>query len=137
MNRITKDSDVADFRSARAPVSTSKEEFGRRVYRLMLAKNMNQSDLARAADIDRNRISSYVRGQSLPTGLFLKKLADALGVKANDLLPEAMATEAPPPYQITAIDDERVRIVCDVIVPRETSAQILPLLMAHATAYRG
>lgn len=137
MNRITKDSDDADFRSARAPAPNSKEDFGRRVYRIMLAKGMNQSDLARAAGIDRNRVSSYVRGQSLPTGLFLKKLAEALGVKPTELLPEAMASEAPPPYSMAVSPDgKQMRLVADVWVPTGVGAQIIQLLTDNAATHR-
>ena len=137
MSRIVSEGVLSDFRDARAPAAPNKEDFGRRVYRLMLAKNMNQSDLARAAGMDRNRVSSYVRGQSLPTGLFLKKLADALGVKPTDLLPDAMGLEAPPPYSMAVSPDgAQMRLVADVWVPTQVGAQIIQLLTDNATAHR-
>lgn len=136
MSRVVSESTETDFKSARVPAPTSKEDFGRRVYRLMLAKNMNQSDLARAAGMDRNRVSSYVRGQSLPTGLFLKKLAEALGVKPTDLLPEAVS-EAPPPYSMAVSPDgKQMRLVADVWVPTQVGAQIIQMLTDNAAADR-
>ena len=65
-------------KGAEARAKAAKEDFGRRLYKMMLARNMTQSDLARAAGLERNRISTYVRGVSLPQGLSLKKVADLL-----------------------------------------------------------
>lgn len=136
MNRITKDSDEADFRSAQPSVANVKAQFGRRLQRLLLAKGMNQSDFARAAGLERNSISSYVRGKSIPNALSLKKISDALRVKPTDLIPETGLTEGPVPYQITSVDNEHDRIVCDIVVPKSAGAQIYSLIVANATSYR-
>jgi transcriptional regulator with XRE-family HTH domain len=53
------------------PKHLTKKEFGRRVY----------------AEMPRDAISTYVRGISLPSPRSLAKLATALGVNADDLLP--------------------------------------------------
>jgi transcriptional regulator with XRE-family HTH domain len=53
----------------------------------MLSKGWNQSELARQADIPRDSVSTYVRGISLPTPTNLAKVAEALGVDADSLLP--------------------------------------------------
>ena len=80
------------MQSESTPRHLTKQEFGRRIYSLMLKKGMRQSDLARAADLPRDSISVYIRGRSLPTPLSLQKLAGALGVKAEDLLPNHVET---------------------------------------------
>jgi transcriptional regulator with XRE-family HTH domain len=66
-----------------------KVEFGRRVYRLMINKGWNQSELARQADIARDDVSRYIRGVSIPTELKLVSLAKALDTTAAELLPGA------------------------------------------------
>lgn len=69
------------------PKSLSKQEFGRRLYSLMLARGWNQSELARQANLPRDSISNYIRGRSLPTPKSLQMLADGLGMRPADVLP--------------------------------------------------
>lgn len=72
------------------PKHLTKQEFGRRLYTLMLQKGWKQSDLARHAGIARDSVSTYVRGLSIPEPLNLERLAKALGVSAHDLLPNVV-----------------------------------------------
>ncbi len=65
-----------------------KQEFGERLYKSMLAKGWSQSDLAREADIPRDAISRYIRKVSLPEQKNLLRLAQALGVEPDALLPD-------------------------------------------------
>lgn len=86
-----------------------RSEFGRRVWSLMMERQMNQSDLARAAEIGRDSISQYVRGKNIPTPQNLNKLAKALGVKADELLPNYAASAAAketPTFQIQQVGDD-------------------------------
>lgn len=71
------------------PRELTKQEFGRRLSVLLADKGMNQSDLARAAGIGRDAISTYVRGRSFPEPRNLKKISEALGIERNKLLPNA------------------------------------------------
>lgn len=121
---------------AASPPDVDKKAFGRRLHQIMLAKNLTQSDLARAAGMDRMRISSYVRGQSLPTPLFLKKLAEALSIDPNELLPDVMPTAAPLYSTAVSPDGRKMRLVADVWVPTPVGAQIVHLLSENATANR-
>lgn len=73
------------------PKELSKLEFSRRLNKLMLDKGWNQSDLARAAGVGRDAISTYIRGRSFPEPKSLRKLADALDAKTEDLLPNTVA----------------------------------------------
>jgi len=89
---------VEDEASARA-------EMGRRIQKLLLEKSWSQSDLARAAfgsttdsrryNVARNReiVSQAIQGKSKPSPLSLQRMAQALGVKPQDLYP-AMEREA-------------------------------------------
>lgn len=70
-----------------APSHLTKQQFGRRLYQLMLQRGWTQSELARQSDLPRDSISVYVRGKSLPTPASLQKLAEALSVKPEELLP--------------------------------------------------
>lgn len=72
---------------ALAPKHLTKQEFGKRSYNLMVRKGWHQSELARQSGLPRDSISVYVRGRSLPTPTSLTQLADALGVKPEELLP--------------------------------------------------
>lgn len=69
------------------PKHLTKQEFGKRLYKLMIAKGWHQSELARRADVARDSVSTYIRGISLPEPGNLDRLARALGVEPVDLLP--------------------------------------------------
>lgn len=69
------------------PKHLTKQQFGRRLYQLMLARGWNQSELARQAGLPRDSISTYIRGVALPTPKSLKALADALDMQMTDILP--------------------------------------------------
>lgn len=72
------------------PKHMTKQEFGKRLYSLMLAKSWNQSELGRQSGLPRDSISTYVRGRSLPTPQNLEALAKAFGVESTELLPNYM-----------------------------------------------
>ena len=128
---------VVDLSKRRSEAqSADRDAFSRRVYKMMLAKGMNQSDLARAAGLERNRISAYVRGTALPTGLKLKLLADALGVKPTDLIPDERLAPAKPAYAMSvSADGKTAHLTADVKVPAAIGAQIIALFGEHAIAH--
>ncbi len=78
---------VGETGSSLEPRHLSKQEFGKRLYNLMLRKGWNQSELARQAGIQRDSVSTYINGRSLPTPKNLLALSTALGVEAELLLP--------------------------------------------------
>lgn len=87
----------------------TKQEFGKRLYDLMIKHNMNQSDLARASKLGRDSISTYVRGRSIPTPKNLERIAEALGVKAEKLYPNYAANAVgldQPKLSVTQVHDE-------------------------------
>jgi transcriptional regulator with XRE-family HTH domain len=53
----------------------------------MLSKGWHQSELARQSGLNRDAVSTYVRGRTLPTPASLDALARALGVSSVELLP--------------------------------------------------
>ena len=69
------------------PHALTRQEFGRRLQGLLLARGWNQSELARRAGIGRDSVSTYINGKTWPTPKQLKAIADALGMQSDDLLP--------------------------------------------------
>ena len=69
------------------PKHLTKQEFANRLYKLMLAKGWNQSELSRRAGLPRDSISTYIRGKTLPTPISLQKLAETLDISSEELLP--------------------------------------------------
>ncbi len=105
MPRKTRNHITADVpqEPALAPKHLTKQHFGRRLYRLMLSKGWTQSELSRQSGLPRDSISVYVRGVSLPTPQSLEKLASALGVAAEELLPnhiESAIDEDHPAFEL-------------------------------------
>lgn len=122
-----------DSTSSLKPRHLTRQEFGQRVYRLMLDRNMNQSDLARRADQPRNNISTYIRGVSLPTPLNLKKLADALGVEPEILLPnhtEAAIRDDVPSLELRVSTSDPLKAWLQVnrLVSTGAAAKIIEIL---------
>jgi transcriptional regulator with XRE-family HTH domain len=72
------------------PKHLTKQEFGKRLYQLMIRKGWHQSELARKADVSRDSVSTYMRGVSMPDAGNLGRLAEALGVEPVDLLPNTV-----------------------------------------------
>lgn len=112
----------------------SKQEFGRRLMKLILDRGWNQSDLARAAKLGRDAVSTYVRGRSFPEPRSLKRLADALGVSPEALLPNsvtmAMDADTAPMLEIkqAAGHPEKVFLRVNRMVSLQQAAEIFNII---------
>ena len=62
------------------------EQLGKNMKRIRAKKNMSQGDIARALEVDRGYIGNIENGKKNPTIATIQKLANALGVSANELL---------------------------------------------------
>lgn len=116
------------------PLHPGKEAFARKAYQLMLKKGWRQSELARNADLPRDAISVYMRGQSLPTPGNLKKLAKALGVEPDELLPAHLLAEQHriPLFEIKNTDQPNVVLLrVNQEVPLSVALKIAELLNAQ------
>lgn len=128
--------DTADF----TPRALSKQEFGRRLYALMMERRWTQSELARAAKLGRDAVSTYIRGRSFPEPKNLQKLADALGVKREDLLPNtamrAMENDVAPMLEIRQAQGhpDKVWLRVNQMVTLDQAAQIFQVLRAVMNA---
>ena len=67
---MTKKSDLQD-----------REDLARKLRLALHTREWNQSDLARAASMPRELISSYINGRAFPPTRSLRRLADALGIQ--------------------------------------------------------
>jgi len=61
-------------------------KLGQNMKRIRAKKKMSQGDIARALEVDRGYISNIESGNKNPTLATIQKLADALGVSADELL---------------------------------------------------
>jgi len=61
-------------------------KLGQNMKRIRTKKNMSQGDIARALEVDRGYISNIESGKKNLTLATIQKLADALGVSADELL---------------------------------------------------
>ena len=61
-------------------------QLGQNMKRIRVKKGMSQGDIARALKVDRGYISNIENGKKNPTIATIQKLANALGVSADELL---------------------------------------------------
>ena len=61
-------------------------KLGQNLKRIRTKKKMSQGDIARALDVHRAYISGIENGKRNPTLATIQKLANALGVPADELL---------------------------------------------------
>ncbi len=112
-----------------------KAAFARRLLEIRRERGWNQSDMHRASGLKRQQISTYMRAKALPNDASLTKLAQALGMRPEDLLPErAMAAAGPVISMNVSPDGKKMHINVDVWVPSAVGAQIIALL-TDATAH--
>ena len=111
-----------------------KKEFSTKIYSLMMANNLSQSDLARSAGVGRDSISQYVRGRSLPSPKTAAKIAKALKVDIQELYPASKHYEDPQTgkgFSITHLEDDpkmaRVVINIDKKIPLATAQEMFAL----------
>jgi len=113
--------------------SIRKQEFGRRLYKIMLDKRLNQSDIARLSGLGRDSVSQYIRGRSVPTPQNLEKLAEALNLQPNDLFPnyaaQAVISEQPT-FQIKSVEHEpeSMWLIVNTKVSAVKAVQIMQIL---------
>ena len=102
-------------------------EIGRRISEKMQAKNWNQSDLARAAGLGRDSISTYVRGMVKPSPENLKQIANALGCNPEELYPSE-PVEQEIILEMRQTGDGRVFIKINKTVSVQQAASIFEIL---------
>jgi len=122
-----------------APRHLTKLDFGRRLHRMLLERGWRQSEFARRAGIQRDSVSVYIRGRSFPTPLNLGKMARALGIQPEELLPnhtEAAIDDDAPDFELKVSpgDISRAWVRLNRLVSLETAVKIAALVEADAAS---
>lgn len=119
-------------------------DFSRRLYALMREKALTQSDLAglvwgyrqnkqgyRVA-ANRDRISSYLHGRSMPDAVNIKKLAQVLGVAPEDLavVKPGVMGQARPEFEIEQIPGRPKDVYFKMgrVMPMAVAMQIVAII---------
>jgi len=121
------------------------EQFARRLHQMLTDRGMSQSDLAReiwgetkdsrgySVAKNRDRISAYLRAESLPEPQNLAKIAEVLGVAPEDLVPDLTAATVDrerPEVAMTMVagHTDRVHLQVNTLLPLGVAAQIIALI---------
>lgn len=125
-------------------------EFARKLKRLMNLRDLSQSDLARAiwgetetaagtpAAKNRDRISKYLAGRTVPDPITIKLLAETLGCDPAELAPTVViqdAEHAHPEIQMTLIPghSDRVHVTINCVMSLSSFLQIAAILQSDET----
>ena len=119
-----------------APKHLSRQEFAKRLYRLMLKRGWNQSELARRADLPRDSVSTYIRAKVMPTPQSAERLARALGVAPEELLPnhvESAIEEDTPSLEmkVSVNAPHKAWLRVNRLVSLSTAAKVIGLIEAE------
>lgn len=111
----------------------TKEEFAQDLYRRMISKGWNQSELAERAGLTRNAISVYMRAQALPSPDSLAKLAAAFDMEPADLMPNHVTAAidvdvAVLEMKISTSDPTKAWLRINRLVRVDTAANIIKML---------
>lgn len=116
------------------PRHLTKQEFSRRLKTLLTTRGLSNAEFARRAGFGRNSITSYLKGYNYPSRLNLEKMAKALGIEADELLPnitkEAIADEELPDLSLrsSVAEPGMSWLVVNRHVPTAVGAQVVTLL---------
>lgn len=124
------------------PEALSKQEFGRRLQKVLHDRNWSQADLAREVgrvtgrNMGRDAISTYINGRSFPTPASLNQLCKALDMTREDLLPNALINatqDEHPAFEMRAAVGQpgRAWVRVNRMMSFETAAEIATLLNAE------
>lgn len=110
--------------------SPAKQDFGRRLLALIRDRNWNQAELARAAGLGRDSISTYIKGTVYPDPKNLKKIADALGTTPQALMPDGVPSTDLPILEIrqSSTEPDKVHIRVNRLVTVEQASKIFSIL---------
>lgn len=121
------------------PDQLTKQEFGRRLQKVLHDRNWSQADLVRAVEevtgepFGRDAVSTYINGRSFPTPNNLNKLCKALGMTREELFPNSLIAatqDEHPAFQLTAAAGHpgRAWVRMNRMMSFETAAKIASLL---------
>lgn len=124
---------------------TRDRAFPSRLRAIMDARDLNQSDIARmvfgtttnekgnVVARNRSQVSRWMQGSTLPDDRSLRKLAEALEIPREELLPK----KAPPPdatVEMRDLGEGRAHLRVDKVVPLAVAAKIVSMLAGVSDA---
>mgnify|MGYP000284734941 FL=1 len=104
-----------------------KKEFGRRLQRALMDRGLNQTQAANKCGVTRSNVSDWIIAKNLPSPANLKKLADGLDMKPEDLLPSDAYNEPEsdlPTFSIRELGNGKVYIQVNRPVSKATASKI-------------
>lgn len=115
------------------PKHLTKQDFARRLNALMRDKGWWAAELARQTELPRDSISTYLQGKSLPHPRSLTKLAEALGVSEQTLLPnhaEAAIADDTPSLSVRASpgSPDKAWLVVNRLVTLKTATKVVEII---------
>ena len=111
-----------------------KAAFAQRLLAVMRERGWTQSELARRARIGRDNVSGYIRGKNLPGPAILNRLAAALAVGPEQLIPmtgeQAHSPKNGPGFTLRhlAHDGDHVWLQVEQALPWDQAEAILRIL---------
>ena len=115
---------------------TPLEEFARRLYDAIRERGWNQSDLARAAGLKRDAISTYINARHRPSPEALDRLSQALGVRPEDLMPlyyDSGVVRVKPRAELIDVPNSKgyMWLKLDMRLPRDVAMRIFMKAQEH------
>lgn len=116
-----------------SPIELVRKEFATRLQRALQQRKWRQVDLACAAGIGRDSVNSYIRGRMLPGQDKLEKIAKALRMEPQELMPsrsKMLAERESPPLEIRQSSEGpgKVRIKVNQEMTLDQASRILDVL---------
>lgn len=113
-----------------------KSEFAKRLYHAILERGWNQSEFARHAGLNRDAISTYVRGKSFPSPQALAAMANVLNMRPEQLLPnyfEAAANKVEPTIEIKEVPggEGYMWLKLNMRLPKKVALEVFSLVQDH------
>lgn len=113
-----------------------KAEFAKRLYSAIMEKGWTQSELARASGLNRDAVSTYVRGKSMPSPQALEAMASALGFKPEQILPnyfEAGQSKVQPTMELRDVPNDAgyMWLRMDVRLPKKVAMELFIKAQEH------
>ena len=126
-----------DFDPNESPDSARiRAEFAKRLAKALSVREMRPAELARRAGFGRDSISTYLNAKTIPTAMSLQKLAAALDMDEEDLMPgsksEALQQfNEPREFEIVSVGPKSplAWLKVNKTVSLETAYKVVGLLM--------
>lgn len=113
-----------------------KVEFAKRLFHAIHERGWTQSEFARHCGLNRDAVSTYVRGKSFPSPQALQAMADVLNMKPEQLLPnyfESAASKVEPTVELKELPggEGYMWLRLNVRLPKKVAMQVFSIVQEH------